>query len=708
MTINKLDATTPDLTRQNIARLAELFPECVTEGPDGTASDRDEPVIDFDLLRQSLADHLVEGPQERYRLDWPGKRQALLTANAPIDKTLRPMRDDSVDFDITRNLFIEGDNLDALKLLQETYLGKVKMIYIDPPYNTGKDFIYKDNFTQSRDSYETETGQRDEEGGRLIANRETAGRFHSNWLNMMYPRLKLARNILSDDGLMLISIDDFEQSQLRRIADEVFGEGNFIAEMPWEKGRKNDAKLFSVGHEYMLVYAKNLSLLKERKEIWREEKPGAREIWDEFVRLRKQHGPSYDAIEKDLGDWFAALPKGHPSKKWARYKRVDANGPWRDRDISWPGGDGPTYDVIHPQTKLPCVVPEAGWRYANPDEMDRQIKLGLVEFREDHTKPPFRKAHLRPVADEALSDADDEEEGGEEEELATQVRPSVIYKQSQVAVKHLRALMGTKVFTNPKDHEELAALIGYMTANDPEAVVLDFFAGSGSLAEAVMEANVRFGGQRKFVVVQLPQGLEETLASSTGTARTTTRNAIKYLQARQQPLTLSALSRERIKRAGLHALKRSAKLDVGFRAFRIDGGNFQDTRVAPAQATQATLDGLISHIKDDRTDEDLLFGALLRWGVDITLPVRRDELLGRTIWIVDPPADGEGGTALIACFARPHNGRGGIDTALADALAAMKPLRVLFRDDGFVSDAAKENVASRLKQRAPHTAVRVL
>ncbi|WP_284876633.1 site-specific DNA-methyltransferase [Brevundimonas sp. MEB006b] len=708
MTIEKLDATTPDLTRQNIARLAELFPECVTEGPMGSASDRGEPVIDFDLLRQALTDHLVEGPQERYRLDWPGKRQALLTANAPIDKTLRPMREDSVQFDTTFNLFIEGDNLDALKLLQETYLGQIKIIYIDPPYNTGKDFIYRDNFAQSRGSYEAETAQRDEDGGRLVANPETTGRFHSNWLNMMYPRLKLARNLLRDDGLMLISIDDFEQSQLRRIADEVFGEGNFIAEMPWEKGRKNDAKLFSVGHEYMLVYAKNLAVLKERKEIWREEKPGAREIWDEFVRLRKQHGSSHGAIEKELGDWFTALPKGHPSKKWARYKRVDANGPWRDRDISWPGGDGPTYDVIHPRTNLPCVVPEAGWRYASPDEMDRQIKLGLVEFREDHTNPPFRKAHLRPVAAETFSEPDDEEESGEEEELATQVRPSVIYKQSQVAVKHLRALMGAKVFTNPKDHEELAALIGYMTANDPDAVVLDFFAGSGSLAEAVIDANIRFGGQRKFVVVQLPQGLEETLASSTGTARTTTRNAIKYLQTRQQPLTLSALSRERIKRAGLRAVERNSSVDVGFRAFRIDSGNFQDTRVAPNQATQATLDGLISHIKDDRTDEDLLFGALLRWGVDITLPLRRQDLLGRTVWIVDPPTEGEAGAALIACFARPENAEGGIDTELADAMAAMRPLRVLFRDDGFASDAVKENVASRFKQRAPDTAVKVL
>ena len=223
MTIERLGAETLDITKQNIARLAELFPECVTEGPTGTASDRGEPVIDWDLLKQALSDHLVEGPQERYRLDWPGKREALLTANAPIDKTLRPMREDSVDFDTTRNLFIEGDNLDALKLLQETYLGKVKMIYIDPPYNTGKDFIFKDKFVMTSNEYELLSGQRNEDAGKLVANPETNGRFHSDWLNMMYPRLKLARNLLSEDGAIFISIDRNEESNLRSMLDEILG-----------------------------------------------------------------------------------------------------------------------------------------------------------------------------------------------------------------------------------------------------------------------------------------------------------------------------------------------------------------------------------------------------------------------------------------------------------------------------------------------------
>jgi adenine-specific DNA-methyltransferase len=270
--------------------------------------------VDFDQLRQLLSDQIVEGPQERYRLDWPGKREALLTANAPIAKTLRPARDESVNFDTTQNLFIEGDNLDALKLLQESYLGKVKLIYIDPPYNTGKDFIYRDKFTSVKAQYEQLTDQRDEEGSLLVANPETKGRFHSDWLTMIYARLKVARNLLAEDGLIFISIDDAEQAALKQLCAEVFGEKNFVAQLTWEKGRKNDAKFFSLGHEYMLVYARNQLVLRERGEIWREEKPGAKEIWDEFIRLRKNHGDDYAQMEKALSAWYSDLPKSHPPR----------------------------------------------------------------------------------------------------------------------------------------------------------------------------------------------------------------------------------------------------------------------------------------------------------------------------------------------------------------------------------------------------------
>ena len=282
-----------------------------------------------------------------------------------------------------------------------------------------------------------------------------------------------------------------------------------MACLVWEKGRKNDAKLFSVGHEYLLVYAKSVLDLRERKTVWREEKPGARDIWERYLELRVEHARDDSAIETKLAAWYASLAKGHPAKKWSRYKRVDSNGPWRDRDISWPGGGGPRYDVIHPKTGLPCVVPERGWIYSDPEEMQRQIKLGLVEFRDDHTSPPFRKAHIRPVLEE-LDAENGFDEGGDDEGdgFATQVRGSYFYKQSQVSVKYLRQLLGQKIFDNPKDHYEIARLIKYVMGGDTSGIVLDFFGGSGTTAQAVLELNAEDGGNRKFILVQLPEPTE--------------------------------------------------------------------------------------------------------------------------------------------------------------------------------------------------------
>lgn len=696
----------PNMTQENIARLRELFPGCVTEaqGKDGAV----KLAVDFDQLRQELTESIVEGPQERYHLNWPGKREALLTANAPIAKTLRPCRDESVEFDTTKNLFIEGDNLDALKLLQETYLGQVKLIYIDPPYNTGKDFIYKDNFSASKEEFELFSGEKDDEGGRLVSNPEGRGRFHTDWLNMIYPRLTLAKRLLSDEGLILISIDDAEQASLRRVCDQVFGEQNFVAQLVWEKGRKNDAKYFSVGHEYMLVYASNLAFLRERGEVWREEKPGARDIWAEFLRLQKIHGENYAEMESALSQWYSDLPKGHPAKKWARYKRVDKNGPWRDRDISWPGGDGPRYDVIHPVTKKPCAVPEAGWRYASSDEMQRQIKLGLVEFRKDHTEPPFRKAHIRPIPDEAADDQVDTEEaedGEDDAELATQVRGSYFYKQSQVAVKYLRKLMGAKVFSNPKDHEELAKLIEYLTPRDRESIIMDFFAGSGTTAEAVFQANLTYGTNHRFILVQLPESLDDALSSTTGTAKKTVQTAIKLLKKDGRPLNLSEVTKERIRRAGQIAAKYNAdqaiSKDIGFRVLKIDSSNMADVYYTPDTLDMATLDLFVENIKPDRTSEDLLFQVMLDWGVDLALPITREVIQGKEVLFVD---GNDTQMALAACF----DANGGIDEAFVKELAKRQPLRVVFRDSGFNSSAVKINVEQIFKLLSPATDVKCI
>jgi adenine-specific DNA-methyltransferase len=699
--MEKLKMHSADLTQENIAKIRALFPGCVTEARDEETGQL-RLTVDFDQLRQELSGHTVEGSQERYRLDWPGKREALVEANVAIAKTLRPYRDESVDFDATKNLFIEGDNLNALKLLQETYLGAVKVIYIDPPYNTGKDFIYRDKFSASKEDFERGSGQRDDEGGRLVSNPDTRGRYHSDWMSMMYARLTIAKRLLKDDGIIMVSIDDYEQASLRRMMDEIFGERNFVAQLVWEKSRKNDAKFFSVGHEYIVIYARNVTAIRDRGEVWREEKPGARDIWDEFLRLRGIHGENFKAIETDLSQWYSDLPKAHPAKKWARYKRVDKFGPWRDRDISWPGGDGPRYDVIHPVTGKPCAVPEAGWRYSSPAEMQRQIKLGLVEFREDHTEPPFRKAHIRPIPEEVEesqfgSDTDDGDDENEETEFATQVRGSYFYKQSQVSVKYLRNLLGTKVFTNPKDHEELAKLIDYVTPNDRSALVMDFFAGSASTAEAVFKANAAYGTNHRFIVVQLPESLEEAEASTTGTAKKTVQAAIKLMKKNGRPLVLSEVSKERVRKAGAAvtggACDPGWRKDVGFRVLKVDTSNMQDVYYRPDQVDQKDLLQAVDNIKADRAPEDLLFQVLVDWGVDLTLPIRREAVQGKNVFLVDD-------NALVACFET------GVTEELVKELAGREPLRVVFRDNGFVSDAVKINVEQVFRQLSPSTDVR--
>jgi adenine-specific DNA-methyltransferase len=401
----------------------------------------------------------------------------------------------------TGSLLVEGDNLLALKALLPYYAGEVKCIYIDPPYNTGNEkWVYNDNVNspQIREWLGKVVGPEGEDLSR-----------HDKWLCMMYPRLTLLRLFLRQDGTIIVSIDDHEASHLHCIMDEIFGRNNFIAKLVWEKGRKNDAKLFSVGHEYMLVYARSLSTLRKQKTIWREPKPGAKEIWEEYTRVRERFGDDHQAIEKALQEWYRSLPEKHPSRKLSRYRHVDKFGPWRDRDISWPGGGGPRYDVIHPLTKEPCVVPERGWGFATPDAMQRQIDLDLIQFREDHSKPPFRKAHLRPIPEELEPTEDTDSDEVDSEEVGMQVMPSVIYKQSQVTIKYLRKLMGDNSFENPKDHEVIARLVRYVTTPSGDDLVLDSFAGSGTTGHAVLRANSDDSGKRRFILVELEPEIAE-------------------------------------------------------------------------------------------------------------------------------------------------------------------------------------------------------
>ena len=692
---DKLQLQSADVTQKNVEALAALFPQVVTEGLDGAGNLVHR--VDFDALRQELSDYIVEG-KEAYQIDWPGKLAAEFASNAPIAKTLRPNRADSVDFDTTKNLFVEGDNLEALKLLQESYLGKVRLIYIDPPYNTGGDLVYRDDFSSTTQEYLWQSRQANEAGERLVSNTETNGRFHSDWLSMIYPRLRLAKRFLAQDGVILVSIDDAEQASLRRLMDEVFGEQNFIAQLVWEKGRKNDAKFFSNGHEYVLVYAKSKSALREKNTSWREEKPGAREVWDEYLLLRKAHGPDDETVERALAEWFKSLPKAHPAKKLARTRHVDANGPWRDDNISWPGGGGPRYDVIHPVTGQPCEVPEAGWRYGE-DEMKRRIALGLIVFREDHTRPPFRKSHLRPVAGE-VDDVDDsaDEDGGDDTGLAVQVRGSYFYKQSQVSVRHLRNLMGAQVFNNPKDHEVLSRLFEYVLAGKG-GIVLDFFAGSGTTAEAVFNLCDRTGLNCSVILVQLPELLEDNLKSATGSAKTTIQNAIKLLEKLDKPLTIAELTKIRVQKAGAQVLANRQPSDwngdVGYRAFTVDTTNKAIVDTSPEATDQQQLAGLIETFKSERSGMDILFEALLDSGLDVSSPVATEAVGKHEVLNVD---DG----FLLACLDRD------IDDEVVRAVAMRKPAVAIFKDSGFASDDERINAMQVFAQLAPDAVVKVL
>lgn len=417
-----------------------------------------------------------------YRQLIPDETRSLLAAGEPAS--------------LRGNLIVHGDNLHALKALLPSFGGRVKVIYIDPPYNTGNEgWAYNDNVAHPML----------QEWLKQVVDREDLTR-HDKWLSMMTPRLKLLWELLREDGVIFVSIDDNEAHRLRMLMDEIFGEDNFIAQLVWEKGRKNDAKLFSVGHEYMLCYAKSMETLRSQKTVWREPKPGAKEIWEEYLRLRALYGEEDAIIEAELQSWYQALPARHPSKVLSRYKHIDRFGPWRDRDISWPGGNGPRYKVIHPETGKPCKVPERGWGFATAERMQEQIELGLVEFRADHTQPPFRKAHLRPIEAELEDDEsaalDDEDETGSDVAVGMQVMPSVIYKQSQVAVKYLRALMNGKVFDNPKDHEVIARIVRYCTSTSTGDIILDSFAGSGTTGHAVLALNAEDGGNRRFILVE--------------------------------------------------------------------------------------------------------------------------------------------------------------------------------------------------------------
>jgi adenine-specific DNA-methyltransferase len=635
--MDKLKMHSPNLTAANIQRLAELFPNCVTEASDGKGGVK--KAIDFDLLRQELSEHIVEGPQERYQLTWPGKREALLLANAPVAKTLRPCREESVDFDITKNLFIEGDNLDALKLLQETYLGKVKMIYIDPPYNTGNDFVYDDDFAATTDEYLETSRQIAQEGTRLVANTESNGRFHSDWLTMIYSRLTLARNLLRDDGVIMISIDDHEAANLKRVCDEIFGEQNFEAAFVWQRKQspQRDATNISATHDYILTYSRR-----------------------------------HPTDRKDSSGWLARLlPMG--DEQLGRYRNPDNDprGLWASTDctINKTAKERPNlfYGVRNPHTGQD-VFPSQNrtWSF-DRGSMDKLIAENRLWWGENGSNFPRLKAFLT------------ENQQG--------VRPQTVLLRTvvgdnQAATRELNELFPEgNVFDTPKPVTLIRHLCYVANVRDDD-VVLDFFAGSATTAEAVLQMNAEDGMARRFIMVQLSEPYEEaSLASSLGFN------------------TITETAKERIRRAGKKILDgrchSSWNSDIGFRTLKIDTSNMKEVYYTPDAVTQDLLSDQIDNVREDRTPEDLLFQVLLDWGVDLGLSITQQTIAGNQVFFVD-------GNALAACFER------GIDESFVKELATYKPLRAVFRDAGFASDSVKINVEQLFKMLSPATEIKTI
>jgi adenine-specific DNA-methyltransferase len=624
--MEKLKMHTPIFTDDKVEKLAVLFSDCITEARDekGTLTKQ----IDFDQLRQELSDHIVEGPRERYHLDWPGKRESLLAANAPIAKTLRPYREESVDFDTTKNLFIEGDNLDALKLLQETYLGKVKVIYIDPPYNTGNDFIYNDDFADSIEDYKIRSNQLDEKGNRLTANPNSNGRFHSDWLSMMYSRLRLARNLLEDAGAIFISVDDHESHNMRKICEEVFGEENFVADIVWQKRytRSNNTIDFTTVVEHILLYRRSI---------------------DFSVNL---------------------LPRTDDAD--ARYTNPDQDqrGPWKGASFLNPATpqERPNlcYPIQNPNTKEVTLPSTNAWRRSR-EEFERLLAENKLYWGLDGKSPiPSIKMFLSEARGLTPINFWSHEYAGNTDQ----------------GTQELEEMMGSKLFNNPKPVQLMKRILEHATG--PNDIVLDFFAGSGTTAQAVLQLNAETGGTRRFIMVQLPEMTD-----------------MKSEAYRAGYSTIAEITKERIRRAGKKVVSdnalTSSSLDVGFRVLKIDTSNMRDVYYAPEAIKQDDLVAHADNIKENRSAEDLLFQVLVDWGVDPSLPVSKEEVMGKVIFTVDSDA-------LTACFASD------INEALCKQIASRKPLRVVFRDHGFPNDSSKINAEQIFKLLSPATEMRTI
>ena len=641
--INKVD--------ENIEKIGKLFPNCITERKNENG--KVEYAIDFDMLRQELSTAIVEGNEERYQFTWPDKKKTIRSSNAQINKTLRPCREESVNFDSTQNLYIEGDNLEVLKLLQETYLGKIKLIYIDPPYNTGHDFVYEDDFTQDISTYIENSGQIDALGNRLVQNAESNGRFHTDWLNMIYPRIKLAKDLLTEDGVIFISIDDNEIDNLRKICDEIFGESNFIGQLILKTATDNNPSQINIEHEYMICYAKN----KLTQKNWVRRSEAASKIVSKYNQLRYSMQDNSE-IQKQLRVWIKEHKDELPQV--AHYNNVDDKGVYSSSsNSSNPHPGGYMFDIIHPVTGQPCPKPQNGWRWPEKTFL-AYAENGEVEWGKDHTTQPHIKKRI---------------------ETSVEYLRTLIYEDNRATTKMLSDLFdGHKVFDNPKPVNVLMRIMEFVL--DENSTVLDFFSGSATTAHSVMQLNAEAGSSHKFIMVQLPELTpEKSEAYKVGLKN------------------ICEIGKERIRRAGAKIKADSPMttqdLDIGFRVLKCDTSNMKEVYYNPAELEINLLTDLADNIKEDRTAEDLLFQVMLDLGIMLSAKVEQTTLAGKTVFNVN-------GNHLIACFDKD------ITDETIKAIAKQEPYYFVMRDDGFADDSVATNFEQIFATYSPDTVRKVL
>lgn len=645
--MDKLRMQTLDGVQDNIDKIAALFPNCITERKD--VEGKVTLAIDFDKLRQELSSEIVEGREERYQFTWPDKKKAILLANSPINATLRPCREESVDFDNTQNLYIEGDNLDVLKCLKETYLGKVKMIYIDPPYNTGNDFVYEDDFAESTSEYLAKSGQYDEQGNRLVTNSESNGRFHTDWLNMMYPRLKVARDLLTDDGVIFISIDDNEVENLRKICDEVFGKANSTFPFIWLLPRGINAGLVARSHEYILCYVKDINSISN------------------FNRVDNDIEYSIERCNKKIDN-------RHPESM------IDF-----PAGIRYEGEDKVMMGVIEGAEKVTIcgkmvfrdgvlkepVTLSAGWTMKNMI-MDWIKGIPVYDLKGQRITEFFFKSNGKLYS---------------KKELTTQSIKSVLkdIPDTQKARLEIEELLGNQdIFSYPKTY--ILPKLFSRLSTDKDSIILDFFSGSATTAHAVMKLNAEDGGNRKFIMVQLPEVTNE--------------NSEAYKASYK---TICEIGKERIRRAGKKikeelAVKQQEEkqtLDIGFRVLKLDSSNMEDIYYSPAEYNQQTLFAKTESVKSDRTSEDLLFQVMLELGATLDSKIEQIEIKGKTIYNVAT-------NYLVACFDNE------IDDSVVTAIAKMQPQYAVFRDSSMADDSTATNFEQMFKTYSPNTVTKVL